>query len=155
MIRTVANTKAELNIAKARLGLLMTKKEEIYAKYFPITAKLKDVPSHTNKQADAMASYVSEITSINPITGMSLEDEIAEIRNEIGKLEYYLGVMEKELLNTSGIENELFKKIAVDGFKPSKAVERISEKYNMHIDTIWRYYYSKIREAVEICKSKK
>lgn len=152
MIRTYANTKAELNIAKARLDLLMGRKEEIYTRYFPITAKLKDVPAHTNKQTDAMANYVSEITAINPVTGLSLEDEICEIRNQIGKLEYYIRLMEKEVLRTTGIENELFRKIAIEGYKPTKAVSKIAEKYSKEEQTIWKYYYSKIKDTIDRCK---
>jgi hypothetical protein len=152
MIRTVANTKAELNVVKARLELLMSRKEEIYTKYFPITSKFKEVSAHTNKLTDAMASYISEITAINPSTGMSLEQEIEEQRNKKGELEYFLNLMEQELMNTTGIENELFRKIAVEGHNPTKAVRKIAEKYNKEEQTIWKYYYSKIKEAVEKSK---
>ena len=36
-IRTYTNTKCELEIAKIRLSFLMDKKEQLYAKYFPVT----------------------------------------------------------------------------------------------------------------------
>lgn len=152
MIKTYANTKAELNVAKTRLDLLMSRKEEIYTRYFPITAKFKDTPAHTNKQADAMAEYVAEITRINQITGMSLEDEIEEQRNKVNELKHYIDLIEQEMLKTTGIENELFKKIVIEGYKPTKAVIKIAEKYNKEEQTIWKYYYSKIKEAVEKSK---
>lgn len=152
MIRTYANTKAELNVAKTRLDLLMSRKEEIYTRYFPITAKFKDTIAHTNKQTDAMAEYVAEITRINQITGMSLEDEIEEQRNKVNELKHYIDLIEQEMLKTTGIENELFKKIVIEGYKPTKAVTKIAEKYNKEEQTIWKYYYSKIKEAVEKSK---
>ena len=41
-IRTYTNTKCELEMAKTRLSLLLDKKEELYAKYFPINQKIKN-----------------------------------------------------------------------------------------------------------------
>ena len=149
MIRTIANTKAELNIAKERLNLLMDKKQEIYAKYFSLTAKMSDTPARTNKITDLMAEYVAEITVVNSITGMSLDDEIEHIRNEINKLEYYIRIMEYNIAHTSGIENDLFKKIAINGLSPTKAVERVADKYDMHTDSIWKYHYKKIEKELK------
>ena len=36
-IKTYTNTKCELEMAKIRLSLLMDRKEQLYAKYFPVT----------------------------------------------------------------------------------------------------------------------
>lgn len=57
MIRTYANTKAELNIAEERLHLLMDRKDELYTKFFPITARQSDAPSHTNRR---WTSYIEK-----------------------------------------------------------------------------------------------
>ena len=75
-ITNYTNTQAELLIAKDRLNLLMERKEKIYTKFFPIVARMSDTPSHTNKKSDPMADYVYEITKPNPITGISLDQEI-------------------------------------------------------------------------------
>ena len=92
-ITTYSNTQAELIIAKERLSLLMDRKEKIYTKFFPLVAKVTDTPAHTNKKSDPMADYVHEITKPNSITGVSLEDEIEEARNEVNRLEYCLRSM--------------------------------------------------------------
>ncbi len=154
MIRTYANTKAELNIAQLRLNERMTEKEVIYSRYFPMTADPSKESSHTNKRSDPMADYVAEITKINPVTGMSLEDEIDEQRNRVGRLEYYLRMMDHNLKNTTGIENDLFRLIVVEGRKKTKAVELVAEKYNKEPRTIWEYNYPKIKNEIEKCSIK-
>lgn len=151
MIRTYANTKAELNIAEERLNLLMSRKEELYVKFFPLSAKISDAPAHTNKLTDAMAGYVAELTKVNPVTKMSLDSEITEARNNRDKLGYYLKRMEINLKSTTGIENELFYKIVVEGYRPTKAVNNIAEKYNKEPETIWKYYYPKIKKEISKC----
>ena len=55
MIRTYANTKAELNVARIRLNELMTEKEVLYTKYFPMSSKTEEVSGHTNKKTDSFA----------------------------------------------------------------------------------------------------
>ena len=151
MIRTYANTKAELNIAENRLHLLMDRKEEIYSKFFSITAKISDTFSHSNNQYDPMAAYVAELTKINPVTGVSLDQEIEDARNNVGKLKYYLKSMELNLQQTTGIENELFVLVAVKGYRPTRAVEIIAEKYKKEPITIWKYNYKKIKKEISKC----
>ena len=153
MIRTYAITKAELNIAENRLHLLMDRKDELYTKFFPITARQSDAPAHTNKRSDPMADYIAELEKVNPVTGMSLDDEITEARNKVGNLQYYLKRMEYTLEQTTGIENELFTWIAIKGYNPTRAVEFVAEKYKKKdCSTIWKYHYPKIKKELEICK---
>ena len=150
-ITTYSNTQAELIIAKERLSLLMDRKEKIYTKFFPLVAKVTDTPAHTNKKSDPMADYVHEITKPNSITGVSLEDEIEEARNEVNRLEYCLRSMKETFKTLTGIENELFRFIVIDGLGKSKAVNKIAEKYGKEPRTVWKLYYPKIKE--EILKS--
>lgn len=154
MIRTYVNTKAELNIAQLRLELLMRKKEELYTKYFPLSSKYDTVSAHTNKRSDPMAEYISELTKINPTTGMSLEQEIENERNNVNTLKYYINLMDYNLERTTGIENELFKLIVVKGRTKTKAVEIVSEKYEKEPRTIWQYYYPKIKKEIDKCTIK-
>ena len=64
-IRTYTNTKCELEMAKARLSLLMDRKEQLYCKYFPITAKIKEnVVSGSRPNNDKMADYVYELNDV-------------------------------------------------------------------------------------------
>lgn len=151
MIRTYSNTKAELNVARIRLNELMTEKEVLYTKYFPMSSKTEEVSGHTNKRTDSFADYMAELTKVNKITGMSLDDEIQEQRNKVDRLDYCIRLMDHNLKTTSGIENELFTLIVVDGYKPTKAVEKIAEKYRKEPRTIWEYNYSKIKKEIDKC----
>lgn len=154
MIRIYANTKAELNIAQLRLNELMTEKEELYTRYFPLSSKTEEVSAHTNKRSDPMADYMAELTKINPITGMSLEQEIEEQRNGVNRLEYCIRQMNYVLENTTGIENDLFRFIVVKGKNKTKAVEIVSEKYDKEPRTIWQYYYPRIKKEIDKCTIK-
>lgn len=151
MIRTYANTKAELNIAEDRLNILMDRKKEIYTRFFPITTRQSDTFSHTNKRNDPMADYLIELEKINPVTGKSLDEEITLARNEVDKLKYYIRRMEYNLEHTTGIENELFTWIAIKGYRPTRAVEFVAEKYKKEPVTIWKHHYSKIKEEISKC----
>lgn len=151
MIRTYANTKAELNIAQLRLNELMTEKEVLYTKYFPLTSKTEEMSAHTNKRSDPMADYIAELTKVNPITGISLDQEIEEQQNKVGRLKYCINLMDYNLEYTTGIENDLFRLIVVKGKNKTKAVRIVAEKYNMHDDTIWKYHYQKIKKEIDKC----
>ena len=153
MIRTYANTKAELNIKEERLHLLLQRKEVIYERFFPTTARYSDSPSHTNKLNDSMANYLAELEKINPITGKSIDQEIEEARNDVNVLQYYLKRMEISLEQLTGIENELFTWIVVKGYRPTRAVEFVAEKYKKDTSTIWKNYYPKIKEEISIMSS--
>ena len=154
MIRTYANTKAELNIAQLRLNELMTEKEVLYTKYFPLTSKTEEVSAHTNKRSDPMADYIAELTKVNPITGISLDQEIEEQRNKVNRLDYCIRQMDYVLENTTGIENELFKLVVVKGRSKTKAVDIVAEKYDKEPRTIWEYHYPKIKKEIDKCSVK-
>lgn len=150
MIRTYANTKAEYKIYEDRLALLMHEKEKIFTKFFPISAQISDNPSHTNLNVDKMAEYMAELTRVRD-NGKSLDQEITDVRNELQLREYYLKRMELVLESTTGIENELFYLIAVKGYRPTRAVEFVAEKYKKEPITIWKYNYSKIKDEISKC----
>ena len=154
MIRTYANTKAELNVAQERLDYLNREKDILHTKYFPMSSKIEEVSGHTNKKTDSFADYMAELTKVNEITGMSLDDEIQEQRNKVIRLAWCKRVMDYNLKQTTGIENELFTLIAVDGYKPTKAVEKIAEKYKKEPRTIWEYNYPKIKKEIDKCSVK-
>ena len=152
-IRTYTNTKCELEMAKARLSLLMDRKEELYCKYFPMTQKIKEdvvSESHTNK--DKMASYVHELHEVDIGTGKSLADEIEEKRAIVESLQQYLNLMNDTLSKMNGIEYALYYEIVVKGMRVSRAVSIIAERYNRDDQTIWKYHYSKIKKDIKSLK---
>lgn len=149
-IRTYNNTKCELEISKNRLNLLMDKKEALYCKYFPITSKIKEmqVDGHSANQ-DKMNAYLQELTKVNKETGLSLNQELEELRNDVTKLQYYLNVMEYNLNQLTGIEVDLYKEIVLNNINISKAVDKIAEKYKKEPVTVWTYYYPKIKKEIK------
>lgn len=153
-IRTYTNTKCELEIAKVRLSLLMDKKEELYCKYFPITAKLKEnVVSGGTPNNDKMANYVYELNDVDIGTGRSLADEIEYQRAVVDRLQRYINDMSETLSKMNGIEYALYYEIVVRGIKISRAVSSVAERYNKDDHTVWKYHYKKIKK--DIIKLKK
>ena len=152
-IRTYTNTKCELEMAKARLGLLMDRKEQLYCKYFPMTQKIKDdVVSGGQRNNDKMADYVHELHEVDIGTGRSLADEIEYQREGVEKLQQYLSLMEDTLSKMKGIEYALYYEIVVKGVRVSRAVCYIAERYNRDDRTIWKCHYSKIKKDLKTLK---
>ena len=152
-IRTYTNTKCELEMAKARLSLLMDRKEQLYCKYFPMTAKIKeDVVSGGQRNNDKMADYVHELHEVDIGTGRSLADEIDYQREGVERLQQYVNQMNDTLAKMNGIEYALYYEIVVKGVRISRAVSIIAERYNRDDRTIWQYYYSKIKKEIKTLK---
>lgn len=152
-IRTYTNTKCELEMAKARLGLLMDRKEDLYCKYFPITAKLKEITVNSGRHNnDNMADYVHELHEVDIGTGRSLADEIVYQREVVDKLQQYVNTMSDALSKMNGIEYALYYEIVVKGVRISRAVSIIAERYNKDDQTIWKYHYPKIKKDIKNLK---
>ena len=149
-IRTFTNTKCELEMAKTRLNLLMDRKEQLYAKYFPITQQVKDdIISGGKKDNDKMAQYVHELNEVDIGTGRSLSQEIEYQRAVVDNIKRYIAEMDEALKKMRGIEYSLYYEIVVNGVNTSKAVSNIAERYNRDDHTIWKYHYNKIKNDVK------
>ena len=150
-IRTYTNTKCELEVAKARLGLLLDRKEQLYCKYFPVTQRLKeDIVVGGENKNDKMERYLYELYDVVDIgTGKSLAAEIEEQRAVVDMLTRYITDMSETLNRMTGIEYELYHGIVVSGMRISRAVQYIAEKYNLDTQTIWKYHYKKIKKDVK------
>ena len=149
-IRTYTNTKCELEMAKTRLSLLMDRKEELYAKYFPVTQKIKeDIIKGGEKDNDKMAKYVHELNEVDIGTGRSLAQEIEYQRTVVDRFTRYINDMSETLRKMRGIEYALYYEIVVNGVTISRAVGNIAERYNRDDQTIWKYYYTKIKDDVK------
>jgi hypothetical protein len=140
-------------MAKARLGLLMDRKEELYCKYFPITAKIKEIMvDGGSRKNDNMADYVHELHEVDIGTGRSLSDEIEYQRQIVDNLQQYVNLMNYSLGKMSGIEYALYYEIVVKCVRISRAVSNIAERYNKDDRTIWKYHYPRIKKDLKILK---
>lgn len=152
-IRTYTNTKCELEMAKARLSLLMDRKEQLYCKYFPITAKLKEnVVSGGTPNNDKMADYVHELYDVEIETGQSLGDEIEYQRAVVDRLQRCINEMSETLSKMTGIEYTLYYEIVVKGVRISRAVSNVAEQYGKDDHTVWKYHYSRIKKDIKKLK---
>lgn len=152
-IRTYTNTKCELEMAKARLGLLMDRKEQLYAKYFPVTQRLKDdIVKGGEQDSDKFASYLYELYNVDIGTGKSLADEIEYQRAVVNKFNGYIETMTESLSKMTGIEYELYYAIVVKGVRTSRAVSGIAEQYGIDDRNVWKYHYSKIKKDIKNLK---
>jgi hypothetical protein len=153
-IRTYTNTKCELEMAKTRLSLLMDRKEQLYAKYFPVTQKIKDdVIKGGIRDNDKMAMYVHELNEVDIGTGRSLAQEIEYQRAVVDNIKRYVIEMSETLSKMRGIEYALYYEIVVNGVNTSKAVSNIAEKYNIADRNIWKYHYNKIKNDIKKLKN--
>lgn len=152
-IRNFTNTKCELEMAKTRLNLLMDRKEKLYCKYFPITAKLKEVMvDGGDRNNDKMADYLHELYDVDIGTGKSLAEEIEYQQQNIDKLQGYLNIMADSLSKMTGIEYQLFYEIVYKGVKITKAVENVAVANGIEPQTIWKNYYKKIKKYINRIK---
>lgn len=148
--RNYTNTLNELEIAKIRLNILIDKKEKIYRKYFKTTAQLSQTNSQPNLyKKDKMALYINELEKENEATGMSLNEELTEVKNEVDTLQYYLNLMNYNLDNMKGIEAYLYKEIVKNGNKPKQAVVKASSKFFRHESKIWSEFYPKVKTELD------
>lgn len=152
-IRTYTNTMCELDIAKSRLGSLLDRKEQLYCKYFPLTAKLKDdIITGGERNNDKMDRYLHELYDEDIGTGNSLAEEINYQRSVVDNLTAYLAEMSDTLSRMVGIEYELYYEIVVKRKGITRAVECIAEKNDKDTQTIWKHYYPKIKKEVKRLK---
>lgn len=149
-IQSYTDTKCELEMAKTRLNLLVDKKLRLYSKYFPLSAPIKDVVVDGGDiSKDKMADYVHELHEVDIGTGMSLAEEIDYQQRNINTFQAYLDTMNDILSKMSGIEYQLFYEIVYNGVNVTKAVENIAMETGKDVSTIWKNYYSKIKNDIQ------
>ena len=127
----------------------MDRKEKLYCKYFPITAKAKEVMVDGGyRNNDKMADYIHELHEVDIGTGKSLAEEITYQQQIVDNLQGYLNNMADSLSKMTGIEYQLFYEIVYKGVKITKAVENIATANGIEPQTIWKNYYKKIKKYV-------
>lgn len=150
MIKTYTETRCELEIAKARINWLVDKKTMLYAKCFPSGIKYGTEPSGgSNGNYDPMLEYMHELTAIDPITGMSIEQEIEYQQEKVRKLTVYLDVMAAALSQLDKVEYKLFYEIVYNGAHVTKAVETVAAETGRDVSTIWKYNYPIIKRELK------
>lgn len=156
IIRNYTNTLLELRSCETRYRHLQEKREVYYVKYLGVRSPSYDgVGGQKNWTVDGMSIFLELVTTKNPKTGLSLDEEMEKLSKEISELTTVLKEMGQYLKNMKGIEYQLYYRIVVDGKSTSEAVRTIAENNYMSERNVWRNYYPKIRENLHRLKEKK
>ena len=153
-IRNYNDTQCDLIIAENRLNLLKSKKEKIYTKYFPLVSKNSETRNSQRSNNDKIGEYLAELDKPNPITGISLSDELEEVKNEVNELKYYIKLMDNafEQLEGTEIEIDLYTRIVKNRVNISQAVEEVASDNGKDISTIWRIYRKNVKKYIKKLK---
>ncbi len=155
-IRNYTNTLLELRSCEERYHLLSQRREVYYVKYLGVKSpNYEGVGGKKNWAVDGMSIFLELVTTKNPETGMSLDDELEKLSNEIAELTKILKDMGKSLKSMQGIEYQLYCLIVIDGMATSEAVKYTAEKNYMSERNVWDRYYPKIKDSLHVLKEKK
>lgn len=148
--RTYVNQKSELRVAELRLNWLYEKKEVLEVKYLGIKSKpLGEMPSNHNVSNDSsVIAFIYEYEDKKQKNGLSIKEEITSLELTVNSLKTSLEKMERALREMQGIEYQLFYLIKVEGKRPKRAVNLVTESSGMSEATIWRYY-GKMKENLK------
>lgn len=155
-IRNYTNTTIELRNTQNRLKLLETEAEKVFDKFFPTTASpfaiIKNEKGHAK---DKQAEFQIEMDRKRKHNGLSLREEIAQVKNDVRRLKYYVGLMNDDMKKLKGIEYELYYDIVINENNARKSISKIVEEFaekegiNREVNTIWVNYYPKIEEYLK------
>lgn len=150
-IRNYTSTLLEFKIAKARLDYLLLKREELEVKYCGVKGISYDNIGTKNQPSDrdGLLEFVIAITTPDPNTGMSLDDEIEEKSQEVVNLYQTLTKMTKALTQLQDIEAQLYRAIVIDGKKVSQAVKDVAEANYIGERQIYRTSLKNIQNELE------
>ena len=150
-LRNYTNTRKELQLAEKRLELLHNRKEELYNRLvMPKGWQLSDGGGVSIREAESNTEkYVLACNTPSEATGMSLNEEIAHVEQEVYMLRRMCGMMEDTLEQLTGIEATLYSLIIIAGKSPTVAVREVADMQYMTEDNIWHTYYKKIKPFID------
>ncbi len=153
-IRNYTSTLLEFKIAKARLDYLLLRREELEVKYCGVKGiSYETITKNMPSDRDGLLEFVIAITTPDPKTGLSLDDEIEEKSHEVANLYQTLTKMTKAISLLTDIEAQLYRAIVIDGKQVSQAVKDVAEACYMAESNIWNRYYPRIKgELVKLMK---
>lgn len=152
-IRNYTSTLMEFKITKARLDYLLLRREELEVKYCGVKGVSYEGLGVKNQPSgrDGLLEFVIAITTPDPTTGLSLDDEIEEKSHEVVSLYETLAKMTKAMAELKEIEAQLYRQIVIEGKKVSRAVVDVAEANYMTERAVW-YYLPKIKDELEKLK---
>lgn len=151
-LRNYTNTRKELQLAEKRLDILRNRKEELYNRLvMPKGWQMSDGGGVSTKEPESNTEkYVLACNTPSEATGMSLNEEIAHVEQEIYYLRKVCEMMEETLEQLTGIEATLYSLIIIGGKAPTDAVREVADMQYMTEDNIWHTYYRKIKPFLDL-----
>lgn len=149
VIRNYTNTLIDLRTSEARYSALRERREVYYVKYLGIKSpSYEKVGGGRNWAVDGMTIFLDLVTKKNKKTGMSLDDEIEKLAQEIAFLSKLVKEMGVNLKRMKGIEYQLYSTIVIDGIPTTKAVKKVAEDNFLSEEAVWHTYLPRIREEL-------
>jgi len=149
ILRNYTNTLLDLRSCEQRYSYLREKREIYYVKYLGVKSpNYEGLGVQKNWGVDGMSIFLDLVTRKNGRTGMSLDDEIEKLTEEMAHLSKLLSEMGKNLRVMKGIEYQLYSRVVIDGLNISKAVSKVAEDNFMSEQNIWATYYPKIKDEL-------
>jgi len=106
----------------------------------------------TYLRGDKMPSYINmknEIAILQERQKQIIE-ELNYIENILPTKIESLKIIDTNLKELQGIENKLYYNIIVTGLSPTKAVQKVSFDFDKDESTIWKNYYPKVKEKINV-----
>lgn len=152
-LRYYTDTLIEYKLAKLRLKHLLEKKEELYVMYLGLKSPQlgEEAPQVSKVNRDKMIAYLNALEEVR-YNGLSLNEEIKIVSNEVDTLESIVESMTKSISSLEGIEGKLYYEIVVNNRKPTDAVKYIAESEHISEPVIWHKYYNKIKYDIKRLK---
>ena len=150
-IRNYTNTRKELQLAEKRLDILRLRKEELYNRLvMPKGWQISDGGGVTTRNSESNTEkFVLACNTPSEATGMSLNEEIAHVEEEVYYLRSVCAMMEDTLEELTGIEASLYSLIIIGSMSPTDAVKEVATMQYMTEDNVWHTYYRKIKPFID------
>ena len=126
---------ADLLCARERLNTLRDRADEIFNRYFPITARYTEAStSGGGAKNDKMVSYLSELEE------SGIDSEIKRVIEKIDKLQnsiYRMEIILQNVENISGVDNLEYKVLKLKYYENRTfTLQQIADRLNYSLDRI-------------------
>lgn len=93
-----------------------------------------------------MFTLTHELAFNEKYNGMTLIQRLEFLSNSLNELEKEITIRKSTLSKFKGIKYDLYALIMIDGYNPSKAVNKIANDYDIDVSNVWKNHYKKIKK---------
>ena len=96
-----------------------------------------------------MFALTHELAFNEKYNGMTLMQRLEFLSNSLNELEKEITIRKSTLSKFKGIKYDLYALIMIDGYNPSKAVNKIANDYDIDVSNVWKNHYKKIKKYLK------